>query len=99
MNEQLLIITVKEFTQLGFNVLPYVVDVMDTNAILPILDPEVAAGKIIKGIECNQFFVKMPGIVYSLLFIKGILPARRFDLIVGKWLGIYKTRADFKGRQ
>lgn len=99
MNEQLLLITVKEFIQLGFNVLPYVVDIMDTNAILPILDPEVAAGKIIKGIESNQLFVRMLGIVYSLLFIKGILPARWFDLIVGKCQGIYKTMADFQGRQ
>ena len=69
------------------------------SSVIPIVDPEVAAGKIIKGIENNKRFVRMPGIVYTLLFVKGILPARWFDVIVGKWMGIYKTMNDFKGRQ
>lgn len=69
------------------------------SSVIPIVDPEVAAGKIIKGIENNKRFVRMPGIVYTLLFAKGILPARWFDVIVGKWMGIYKTMDNFKGRQ
>ena len=67
--------------------------------IIPIVDPEVAAGKIIKGLENDRIFVRMPGIIYLLLFAKGILPARWFDVIVGNWMGIYKTMDDFKGRQ
>ena len=69
------------------------------SSIIPIVDPEVAAKKIITGIEKNKLFVRMPGIVYTLPFIKGILPIRWFDLIVGKWMGVYKTMDDFKGRQ
>lgn len=68
-------------------------------SIIPIVDPEVAARKIIKGIENNKLFVRMPVIVYTLLFVKGIFPARWFDVIVGKWMGIYNTMNDFKGRQ
>jgi hypothetical protein len=61
--------------------------------------PETAARKIISGIESNKLFVRMPGIVYLLPFIKGILPVRWFDLIVGRWMGIYTTMKDFKGRK
>lgn len=73
-------------------------DGIKTSPFLPILDPEAAARKIIKGIENNRLFVRMPAIVYCLLFVKGILPVRWFDVMVGKWLGIYKTMNDFKGR-
>ncbi len=67
--------------------------------IIPIVNADVAARKIIKGIENNKLFVRMPGIVYTLLFVKGILPVRWFDVMVGKWMGIYKTMNDFKGRR
>jgi short-subunit dehydrogenase len=67
--------------------------------VIPILEPEVAAKKIIKGIENNSRFVRMPVIVYALLFVKGILPASWFDIIVGKWMGIYTTMDEFKGRK
>ena len=66
--------------------------------IVPIVEPDAAARKIIQGIEKNKRFVRMPGIVYALPFAKGILPAAWFDLLVGKWLGIYKTMETFKGR-
>lgn len=69
------------------------------STVIPIVDPTVAAKKIINGIEKNKLFVRMPGIVYSLLFVKGILPARWFDVIVGQWMGVYKTMNEFKGRQ
>jgi short-subunit dehydrogenase len=67
--------------------------------IVPIVDPMVAAKKIIKGIENNKRFVRMPGLVYTLPFIKGILPAAWFDVIVGKWMGVYKTMEGFRGRK
>jgi short-subunit dehydrogenase len=69
------------------------------SSIIPIVDPAVAAKKIISGIEKNKRFVRMPGIVYLLPLIKGILPAKWFDVIVGNRMGIYKTMNDFRGRQ
>ncbi len=68
------------------------------SSFIPITQPLVAAKKIIKGIEKNKRFVRMPNIVYLLPFIKGILSAKWFDSIVGKGLGIYKTMDSFKGR-
>ena len=67
--------------------------------LVPIVEPLVAAKKIIRGIETDKRFVRMPAIVYTLPFIKGILPAAWFDVIVGKWMGIYKTMDEFRGRK
>jgi all-trans-retinol dehydrogenase (NAD+) len=66
---------------------------------IPIVDAALAAKTIIKGIEKNKRFVRMPGIVYTLPFIKGLLPASWFDVVVGKWMGIYSSMNDFKGRR
>lgn len=69
-----------------------------SSVILPILRPKKAAGLIIRGIEKNKLWVRMPGLVYLLPLVKGILPQRWFDRIVGGWMGIYKTMDDFTGR-
>ncbi|MFN4285837.1 MAG: SDR family oxidoreductase [Lacibacter sp.] len=66
--------------------------------IVPILDPNKAARKIIAGIKQNKIFVRMPGIVYILPFVKGILPQRWADTVIGKWFGIYKSMDHFKGK-
>jgi short-subunit dehydrogenase len=66
--------------------------------VIPILEPMLAAKKIIHGIEKNKRFVRMPGIVYLLYFIKGLLPASWFDQVVGKWMGVYHSMDQFKGR-
>jgi len=68
------------------------------STIIPILDPLKVASRIIRGLEKNKIYVRMPGIVYVLLFIKGILPARWFDTIVGSWMGVYQSMKDFTGR-
>ena len=65
---------------------------------IPIVSPAVATRKIMNGIEQDKMFVRMPGIVYWVPFIKGILPTRWFDIIVGKWLGMHSSMNAFKGR-
>lgn len=84
-------------------VTPYYINTGMFNGVksntIPMVDPEAAAAKIIRGIEKNKRFVRMPGIVYILPFVKGILPARWFDVVVGKWMGVYKSMNDFKGRK
>lgn len=67
--------------------------------IIPIVKPENAANKIIRGILNNKIFVRMPWLVYTLPFVKGILPLRWFDFIVGIGMGVYKSMNEFKGRQ
>jgi len=73
-------------------------DGVKTNFLFPTQKPEKAASKIIRGIRKNKVFVRMPFMVYSVPFFKGILPTKWFDLIVGKGLGVYESMNSFKGR-
>lgn len=67
--------------------------------IIPILNPEKAVKKIMKAIERDRIILRMPGIVYTLPFLKGILPKRWLDVIVGRVFGIHRSMDHFKGRQ
>ena len=66
--------------------------------VVPILKPEKTARKIIKAVEKDSIVLRMPKIIYLLPFVKGILPKRALDLVVGKWFGIYSSMKTFKGR-
>ncbi len=66
--------------------------------LIPISDPLKAAERIVGGIRKNRMFVRLPAIIYLLPLIKGLLPARWFDLVIGKWMGIYRSMEHFKGR-
>ncbi|MUP47237.1 SDR family NAD(P)-dependent oxidoreductase [Gramella sp. BOM4] len=66
---------------------------------IPILTPEKAVKKIMKAVEHGRIILRMPGIVYILPFLKGILPKRWLDFIVGKVFGIHHSMDHFKGRQ
>jgi len=66
--------------------------------IIPILKPEKVTRKIIKAIENNKILLRTPGIVYVLPFIQGVLPKRLFDVVIGKYFGIYDSMNKFKGR-
>ncbi len=67
-------------------------------SLIPIQKAEKASRKIIKGVERNRAFVRVPLIIYTLPLIKGLLPLSWFDWLVGKILGVYKTMEHFKGR-
>lgn len=65
---------------------------------IPLLKPEPAATKIIRAIEGNKLSLRMPWIVNLVPLWKAILPARWFDVVIGRGFGIYKTMSTFKGR-
>lgn len=67
-------------------------------SIIPIQKPERAVQKIFRGIEKNSAYIRMPGLIYTLPLVKGILPLAWFDWFVGRVLGVYKTMEHFKGR-
>ena len=69
------------------------------SSLIPILNPEKAARKIIQGIERNQLFVKMPLIIHFVRLCQGLMPIPIFDFVVGRVLGIYKTMEHFEGRK
>lgn len=74
-------------------------DGVQTSIFIPINKPDAAARKIIDAVEKNKIFVRMPPIVHILPFVKGILPTRAFDLIVGKFLKVYTRMDEFTGRK
>lgn len=67
--------------------------------VIPILNPEPVAKAIINGVKKDKAFVRLPGIINILPFVKGILPLKWFDIVVGKWFGIYKSMDHFTGRK
>jgi all-trans-retinol dehydrogenase (NAD+) len=66
--------------------------------VVPIVKPDIAARKIIDGLKKNKIYVRMPWIAYTVPFMKGILPQRWLDIMVGKWMGFHKSMDTFKGR-
>lgn len=68
-----------------------------TNFLLPILKPEKVANRIVKAIEKNKVFVRMPFLINFLPVIRGLLPPRIFDWFVGHVLGVYESMAGFAG--
>ncbi|MCM8571131.1 SDR family oxidoreductase [Gramella jeungdoensis] len=69
-----------------------------SSPVVPILKPEKVARQIINAIENEKIVLRMPLIIYLLPFIKGILPKRLLDIVVGKIFGIYTSMNTFKGR-
>ena len=84
-------------------VIPYYIDtgMFDgvKSPLIPILKPEPTANRIIQAIERERIFLRMPAIINLLPLARGILPTRIFDVVVGRFFGIYKSMADFTGRK
>lgn len=84
-------------------VIPYYIDtgMFDgvKSPVIPILKPEPTANRIVRAIERDLIFLRMPAIVNLLPFVRGILPARAFDVVVGRFFGIYNSMANFTGRK
>lgn len=67
--------------------------------VVPILKPEKVARKIMKAIEKDKIVLRTPWIIYTLPFVKGVLPKRFLDIFIGKFFGIYNSMDKFKGRE
>jgi all-trans-retinol dehydrogenase (NAD+) len=65
---------------------------------LPLVKTEKAARAIVRGIERDSIWVRMPALIYTLPLLRGLLPTRLFDLVVGDGLRVYRTMDEFKGR-
>jgi hypothetical protein len=42
--------------------------------------------------------LRLPWIVNLVPLLKGLLPRRLFDKVVGRWLGVYDSMREFRGR-
>jgi len=66
-------------------------------SIIPILNPEYAARKIINSIEKNVSVLSMPWSYNFVRIAQGLMPIWFFDFFVGKILGVYSGMDKFKG--
>ncbi|MCX6305760.1 MAG: SDR family oxidoreductase [Bacteroidetes bacterium] len=69
------------------------------NPVMPLLKPEILAARVVRAIQGNRLFVRSPFMVKLVPFTKGIMPVRWFDLIVGRWLGVYGSMKGFRGHE
>jgi len=67
--------------------------------ILPILEPEATARKIIRAIERNRDFKGIPLGFHLIRLAQGLLPTSWFEFIFGRCFGIFSTMDNFKGRK
>jgi short-subunit dehydrogenase len=66
--------------------------------LTPILKPEPLVRKVWRSMKKGRVVVRAPWTVPLVAMMKGLLPIRLFDLIVGKGFGVYKSMDEFKGR-
>ena len=65
--------------------------------LLPLLEPEYAADKIMRAIRCNQSVLLMPLAIHLTPIVRALTPVAVFDEVCS-WFGVLETMEDFKGR-
>lgn len=66
--------------------------------VLPVLKADKVARRIAEAVERDRVFLRLPRIVGAVPLLRGLLPTRAFDRIVGDWLGVYRSMREFRGR-
>ncbi|MEM9982055.1 MAG: SDR family oxidoreductase [Bacteroidota bacterium] len=66
--------------------------------LTPLLEPKTIVNDIMRAVKQNRIMLKAPWSVNLLPFLKGTLPIRLFDVVVGQGLNIYSSMAKFIGR-
>lgn len=66
--------------------------------VIPILRMEHLTTEIVRAIERDRVFLRVPRVLNFLPLLRGVLPVRWFDEVVGEWLGIYRSMTGFTGR-
>ena len=66
--------------------------------LMPMLKPEEIVDKIVQAVKQNRILVRAPWSVYLAPVLRGLLPVRIFDYVVGNVLGVYESMATFTGK-
>ena len=67
--------------------------------LFPILKPEPTSRKILDAIEKNKNFKGIPFGFHFIRLCQGLLPTALFDIVFGKWVGIFSAMDNFTGRK
>jgi len=65
--------------------------------LLPLLEPEYAASKIVSAVRCDQPMLIMPLVVHLAPLLKGIFPPAITDYCL-EWFGVLDAMDEFRGR-
>ncbi|XP_005108793.2 protein dhs-3 [Aplysia californica] len=65
--------------------------------LLPLLEPEYAADKIMDAVRTNQPMLCAPRVLYLLYFLRGVFPSTVAD-VLAEFIGISASMDDFVGR-
>ena len=65
--------------------------------LTPLLTPERLADLVARGVRRKRTIVRAPWIVHTLPLMRGLLPVRLFDRVVGAF-GVNRSMLDWKGR-
>ncbi|NXI13812.1 RDHE2 dehydrogenase, partial [Irena cyanogastra] len=65
--------------------------------VLPVLDPEYVAERIISAVRQNQEILFMPRIIYVLYYMKSFLPVKA-SVLISDYIGALHIMNTFKGR-
>ncbi|WP_347156761.1 SDR family oxidoreductase [Pontibacter chitinilyticus] len=66
--------------------------------LTPLLKPAAMAVAVLNAVEQNRILLRKPAIVHLLPVLRGILPTRVFDYLVGRVFQVYTSMDHFTGR-
>lgn len=66
--------------------------------LIPILQPEDVAHRILRAVERDAVFLHMPAIVRLLPLLRGLLPTRALDFVLNRIFGVASSMDGFRGR-
>jgi all-trans-retinol dehydrogenase (NAD+) len=67
--------------------------------LAPVLEPEVVVERVWKGMLAGTPLVELPWSVGVSRALRGLLPTRVFDRIIGEGFGVYRSMERFTGRR
>jgi hypothetical protein len=65
----------------------------------PVLRPEDVVSKVWDALPAAPGMMMMPAAVRFSTFLRGVLPLRTFDALVGRKVGVYTSMTDFTGHR
>ena len=66
--------------------------------LTPILRPEAVVDRIVRAVRQDRILVRVPAVVHLLPALRGLLPVRWFDRLIGRGCRVYGSMDGFTGR-
>ncbi|QEE62307.1 SDR family NAD(P)-dependent oxidoreductase [Salinibacterium sp. dk2585] len=66
--------------------------------LTPLMDPDYAVRRAWKAMLAGRPMLLLPWSVNLSKVMRGVLPTRAWDVVGGRWFGVYRSMDEFKGR-